>query len=478
MKNNNILSLLTVLSAGLFLNACKLPVISIKDTNISLPLSYTGTATTDTSLAGTIAWRKYFNDPYLISLIDTALQNNQELRVILQEIEVGKNEVKARRGEYLPFVNAGFTTGFEKSGQYTRNGAVDEALEIKEGHKFPKPLPDVLLAANASWELDVWKKLRNAKKSAVLSYLASIEGKNFMVTQLVSEIASAYYDLQTFDNLLNILNSSIEIQSNTLSVIRKEKEAAKVSQLAVNRFEAQLLNTQNLQYSIHQQIVETENRIHFLSGKYPSKIQRSVMTDNPLLPEPFTAGIPSQLLQNRPDLKQAALELEASKLNIEVAKANFYPSFRLTAGLGFQSFNPVFLLSPASVLYNLAGDITMPLINKNAIQATYQNASAKQIQAVYNYERAILKAYIEVLNQLNGIDNFNKSYQTKEREVNILSNSISISNNLYRAARADYAEVLLTQKEAIESKIDLNEIQLKQKLAKINLYKSLGGGWN
>ena len=478
MKNYNIRSLLMVMSVWLLLIACKLPVISMKDTNMSFPSSYNSISSDDNISAGTIAWRKYFNDPLLIRLIDTALHNNQELQIVLQEIEMGKNEIKARRGEYLPFVNAGFATGLEKSGQYTRNGAVDEALEIKEGRKFPKPLPDVHLAANASWELDVWKKLRNAKKSAVLSYLASIEGKNFMVTQLVSEIASAYYELQTFDNLLNILNSSIEIQTNTLSVIRKEKDAAKVSQLAVNRFEAQLLNTQNLQYSIRQQIVETENRIHFLSGKYPSKIERTIMLNNSVFPEAFSAGIPSHLLQNRPDLKQAALELEAARLNIEVAKANFYPSFRLTAGLGFQSFNPVFLINPASVLYNLAGDITMPVINRNAIQAIYQNASAKQIQAIYNYERAILKAYIEVLNQLNGIDNYNKSFQTKEREVNILSNSIAISNNLYRAARADYAEVLLTQKEAIESKIDLNEIQLKQKLAKLNLYKYLGGGWN
>ncbi len=202
------------------------------------------------------------------------------------------------------------------------------------------------------------------------------------------------------------------------------------------------------------------------------------MSSHPVLPEEYAAGIPSQLLQNRPDLKQASLEVEASRLNIAVAKANFYPSFRLTAGIGFQSFNPVYLISPASVLYNLAGDIVMPVINKNAIQAAYQNAGAKQIQAVYNYERAILKAHIEVVNQLNGIDNYTKSLQTKEKEVNILSNSIVISNNLYRAARADYAEVLLTQKEAIESKIDLNEIQLKQKLAKVNLYKSLGGGWN
>lgn len=477
MKKNNKLKVFSFILLLLF-GACKLPVISIQDTNLIQPSNFIEGKKSDTSSIGIIKWRKFFNDPYLLKLIDTAIKNNLELQIVLQELEIGKNEIKIKRGEYLPFINVGFATGFEKSGQYTRNGAVDEALEIKEGHKFPKPLPDVLLAANASWEVDIWKKLRNAKKSAVLNYLASVEGRNFMITQLVAELASAYYELQTLDNMLDILNANIDIQKNTLDVIRKEKEAAKVSQLAVNRFEAQLLNTKNLQYEILQSIVETENRIHFLTSKYPKKIERLPNSKDLIFLKELSTGIPSQLLQNRPDLKKAALELEASKLNIEVAKANFYPSIRLTAGIGFQSFNPLYLVSPASILYNFAGDMMMPVLNKNAIQATYKNANAKQIQALYNFERAILKAHLEVLNQLNAIDIYTRSYQTKEKEVDILSNSIIVSNSLYRAARADYAEVLLTQKEAIESKINLTEIQLKQKLSMINLYKSLGGGWN
>jgi outer membrane protein TolC len=189
------------------------------------------------------------------------------------------------------------------------------------------------------------------------------------------------------------------------------------------------------------------------------------------------AGIPSQLLSNRPDIRKAEWELAAAKLDVKVARANFYPSFRLTAGAGLQAFNPVYLVDPESILYNLAGDLVAPLINKNAIRSVYMNANAKQVQAVYNYERTVLNAHIEVVNQLSQMDNYTKSYATKSEEADILTRSVGISNNLFRSARADYVEVLLTQREALEARIDLIEIKLKQLEAKINIYKALGGGW-
>jgi outer membrane protein TolC len=188
--------------------------------------------------------------------------------------------------------------------------------------------------------------------------------------------------------------------------------------------------------------------------------------------------LPSQLLSNRPDIRQAELELAAAKLDVQVAKANFYPSFSLNAGIGFQAYNPLYLIKPESILYNLAGEVVGPLVNKNAIKATYFNANAQQIKAVYNYERSILNAHIEVLNQLSNLENTKNSYETKSKEVDILNQSISISSDLFRSARADYIEVLSTQQEALDSKIELIEIKLKQIQAKINIYKALGGGWN
>ncbi len=464
------------LLALLWLGSCKTPAISSKKENRSVPLAYNNLP--DSNNIATINWRLYFTDPNLIALIDTALQNNQELQILLQEINISNNEIMARKGEYLPFVNLGGGLGFEKSGRYTRNGVVDEAVEVEPGKLLPKPLPDFMIGAYASWELDVWKKLRTAKKSALMKYLSSVEGKNFMITNLIAEIAGSYYELMAFDNLLRIIQQNIELQTNALQIVKLEKDAAKVSQLAVNRFEAQLLNTKNLQFEIQQQIIETENRIHFLTGRFPAPLTRSSASFNSIELHPFAVGIPSQLLTNRPDIRQAELELQAAKLDVQVAKANFYPSFRLTAGVGLQAFNPVYLIKPETILYNLAGDLIAPLINKNAIRATYLNANAKQIQAVYNFERSVLNAHLEVVNQLARINNFSKSYETKSKEVEILTQSITISNNLFRSARADYIEVLLTQQEALESTLDLVEIKLKQMEAKVKIYKALGGGWN
>ena len=458
-----------------WLGACKVPAIIGKQENKSTPASYMNAQ--DTTNSANIKWGSYFKDPLLVSLIDTALKNNQELNITLQEIEITKNEVMARKGEYLPFLRFRGSAVADRAGKYSWNGFSEEDLKANPD-RGPKYIGDFMSGAFLSWELDVWKKLRNAKKAAALRYLSTVEGKNFMVTNIIAEIASSYYELIGFDNLLAIVQQNIELQSNALQLVKLEKEAAKVTQLAVNRFEAQLLYTKNLQFEIQQNIVEAENRINFLIGRFPQPVLRNSAGFNNLASDPIFAGVPSQLLSNRPDVRQAELGLSAAKLDVAVAKANFYPSISLVAGLGFQAYNPLYLISPKSILYNLGGDLVAPLINKNAIKATYFNANAGQIQAAYNFERSILNAHIEVVNQLSKMDNFTKSYETKEKEVNILTQSITISNSLFRSARADYIEVLLTQREALESKIELIEIKLKQLEAKVNIYRALGGGWN
>ncbi|MFT6797685.1 MAG: multidrug efflux system outer membrane protein, partial [Maribacter sp.] len=235
----------------------------------------------------------------------------------------------------------------------------------------------------------------------------------------------------------------------------------------------------SLQFDTQQKITETENKINFLIGRLPQPIERNSKIFNDLVPETIYAGLPSQLLQNRPDIRQAELELAASKLDVKVAKARFYPSFGISAGIGLQAFNPSYLTkTPESLVYNLVGDLTAPLINRNAIKATYYSANAKQLQAVYEYERSILNAYVEVANQLSNLGNLEKSYGLKAQEVEALTESIAISNTLFRSARADYMEVLLTQRDALEAKFELVETKVKQMNAFVNMYRALGGGWN
>jgi NodT family efflux transporter outer membrane factor (OMF) lipoprotein len=462
---------------SLFYTACTTPALVQKTVKKTVPARYNHSQ--DLTNTSNVKWKEFFTDPNLSTLIDTALRNNQELNITLQEIEITRSEIRARKGEYLPFIGLRGAAGVDKVGRYTNIGASEATTDIAPEKPTPDPLPDFLLGVFASWEVDIWHKLRNAKGAAVSRYLSSVEGKNFTVTNLVAEIATSYYQLLALDNQLDIVKQNIEIQTNALEIVRLQKESARVTELAVRRFEAQVLNTRSIQYNIEQQITETENRINFLVGRYPQPVLRDARAFTKLVPAAIHAGIPSQLLSNRPDIRQAELELAAARLDVKAAKANFYPSVRITTAIGLDAFNPSYLLkTPESILYSLAGDLVAPLINRNAIKATYYSANAKQIQAVYNYERTILNAYIEVANQLAKISNMEKSYDLKAQEVQSLAQSVTISNNLFRSARADYMEVLLTQRDALESKFELVETKLQQMNAMVNIYRALGGGWN
>ncbi|WP_010134285.1 TolC family protein [Ochrovirga pacifica] len=457
--------------------ACKTPEIVQRELDVKIPDNFN--TATDTANVAKINWRDYFKDENLINLIDEALENNQELNMVMQEIEMAKNEIDARKGEYLPFVGVKAGAGAEKVGRYTSQGANDATTPFKGTKENPEFLPDFMMGLHASWELDIWNKLHNAKKAAISNYLATVEGKNFMVTNLIAEIANSYYELLALDNQLEILKENIKIQSNALEIVKFQKQAARVTQLAVQRFQAQLLKTQSEQYQIEQQIKETENRIYFLIGGFPSKIKRDPSVLMGTEPNVIQAGIPAQLLANRPDVKQAEFVLAASKLNVKVAKARFYPSLGLSANVGYQAFKAKYLLnSPESLLYSIAGDLVAPLINKRAIKADYKNANRKQIQAVYNYEQTVLNAYVQVVNKLSKIDNMKKSFDLKKHEVETLTSSVAISNKLFKSARADYMEVLLTQREALEAKFELIETKKSQLNAFVNIYKELGGGWN
>lgn len=464
-------------SIAFLLAACVVPSITSKKENNTVPASFRDSK--DSLNSAKIKWKDFFSDPYLISLIDTALRRNQELNIVLQDINIANNEVRARKGAYLPFVNIGGGVGIEKVGRYTRYGAIDEVTQIENGKTIPQNLPDYMVAANLSWEVDIWKKLRNARKSAVFSYLSTTAGKNFMVTNLVAEIASSFYELMALDNQLFIIKQNLEIQMNALEIVKLEKKAAKVTELAVRRFEAEVLKNQSRIPRIQQAIIETENRINFLIGRFPQPIQRNSWTFIDLVPDSIHAGIPSQLLMNRPDVKQAELDLAAAKLDVKVARTYFYPTLNITGAIGLDAFNPAYLVSkPESMMYNLGAGLFGPLINRNAIKATYYSANARQIQAAFNYERTILNAYIEVANQLANINNLKRSYESRAKQVETLTRSIDFSTSLFKSARADYMEVLLTQRDALDSKFELIETKLQQMNAMVNVYRALGGGWN
>jgi NodT family efflux transporter outer membrane factor (OMF) lipoprotein len=459
------------------MQACTIPAIVTKKADAPLPAQFGQGATPSGESAAKIDWTTFFTDANLSALIDTAIANNKEVAITVQRMQMAQNEIQARRGEYLPFVSIGAGAETEKAGEFTRNGAVEQSLEIDE-REFPEPLANFDVGLHASWELDVWKKLRNSTKAAALEYMASVEGRNFLITNLVAEVANEYYELMALDNRLANLNQYIQIQRNALGVTRELLNFGRANSLAVKRFEAEVAKNESERYAISQRIVETENHLNLLLGRTPQPIVRAsdgLMTQEPAL---LQTGVPSQLLQRRPDIRQAELELAAADLNISVAKANFYPSFAIRAGVGFEAFRPGRLLeAPESLAYSVVGDVVAPLINRNAITAVYKNAGAAQIEAAYEYEQTIITAFSDVATRVAEIDNLAQSYRLKTSQVEALNASVEVANQLFSSARADYLEVLLAQREALEARNELIETKQKQLSAVVNLYRALGGGW-
>lgn len=416
-------------------------------------------------------WDVFFADPHLRRLIEEALANNQELNIQLQEIIITQSEAAAIRGEYVPRLDAEVGAGLERPGEHTAAGVSHHA------HGLPKPLADFRFGLVASWEADIWSSLRNARKAAVFRVEATIQERNFLVTEIVAEIARSYYDLVAFDIQIEILDSNIELQENALEVVRLKKLAARDTELGVQRFQGEVLKNQGLRSSLEQQRVIVENRINFLVGRFPQRVERDPRTFMSAEPEVVATGLPSDLLDNRPDVKAAELRLAAAKFDTRSAKARFFPSLRLDAGIGFESFNLAHLLDPRSLAYNLAGGLMAPLLNRAAIKADYRSANARQIQAVFDYERAILQAYTDVYNQLTAISNYRQRYERLAAQVATLHAAIETSKLLYQSAQVDYYEVLMTVRDSLEAEMELVEAKKDQMQAVVAIYQALGGGW-
>lgn len=424
-------------------------------------------------------WRSYFKDSILISLIETGLENNYLLLSGKQKIEIAQAELKLNKGLLFPNISGAVIPAQRKFGLYTMDGAGNASTFMTPGQIVPEHLPDFFLGFQANWEADLWGKLRSRKKASVLRYIASYEGQNVLKTQLIAEIANAYYGLIALDNELEIVMAANKIQKEAFEIIKIQKEAAAATELAVKQFEAQYLNSLALEMELRQQIVIQENFIHALLGRFPQTIQRnasSFLKDSTTF---LKSGIPSDLLKNRPDLREASAQVQAAKLNLQAAKKAFYPSFAVTGTIGFQAFSTEYLfLNPSSLAYSLLGNLTAPLINRSAIKSQFKIAHASQLEALYRYQKTILDAYVEVNNELAALRNLEKMHEYKSQEVHALVQATEISKDLYMTGSAGYLEVLIAQTSSLKARIELVTLRKKQLQSRVNLYKALGGGWN
>jgi NodT family efflux transporter outer membrane factor (OMF) lipoprotein len=446
-----------------------------------VPTSFAGAAVrargAESASSGDIAWRTFFEDSTLRALIDTAVRNNAELLSTLQEVEMARYEVQSVRGRLAPQVSIAAGLGVDKSARYTSEGAGNASTDITDGKRVPEPLTDINVGFVAAWEADVRGKIRSRKGAALSRYLATVEGSRYVMTSLVAEVTNGYYELTALDAKLAIVRQTIALQQKSLALVRAQREAAAANELAVQRFSALLLSAQGLEYELLQQITEVENRLNLLLGRYPQAVARGSALPTSA-PRALGAGLPSQLLQNRPDIRAAEWELKAAHFDVKAARAEFFPEINLTGGLGLRAFKPSLLFTlPESMAYMLAGDVMAPLFNRTAITAEYGRASAAQQQALIAYRRTIVGGVTEVSTLMSALENLERVSRFKSQQADALDRSVEVAGQLFNAARANYLEVLTVQREALDVKLELVETRLRQRVALTNLYRALGGGW-
>lgn len=478
MKNYKIKFALICVVCGIILTNCKSLDTKVTVAGKEIPSSYGNT--NDTNTVADINWKNYFADETLLKLIETALTNNLDLQMTLQRVQVARSGLRFSTGNMLPSVSAKGYAGQTDYAKYTQEylGNVTTYYDDNGVTKtVPNPLNDFYVGLTASWEIDIWGKLRGQRKAALSNYLASVEGKNFVVSNLVSEISVAYYNLLALDNQLEIIQQTIQKQQDALTAVELQKEAGRVTELAVQQFEAQLLNSKALEKEVSQQITEAENKINFLLGRFPQTIERKKEILFQEVPQQISSGIPSQLLSRRPDIREAEYQLRASKFDVKAAKAAFFPNINLAGALGFQSFNAQYLFNPPSLAYSALGGLVAPLINMNALKLQFKTAKAKQITAMYNYQKAILNGYVEVVNELSNIKNLQEINALKKQQNDVLIQSVETSAELYKRGKAEYLEMLITQQNSLQTKLEWVQVSKRQKIAIVNIYKALGGGW-
>lgn len=460
----------------LVINGCKLSKSSETTNSNKIPETYDGKK--DSLNIANYSWKEFYKDPNLVELIDLALKNNIDVAIALQKIEMMRAHVGKAKGDLFP--NLGFNLGssMRRFGLYTMDGAGNISTDITPGQIVPVNLPDYYIGLQTTWEVDIWGKLRNKKKSAFLKYLSSVEGKNLVITNLIADLVSNYYELLALDNKLEIIKETIQIQESAFELVSVQKKAAEANELAVKQIKAQLLNTKAIEYDIVKQTIAVENQINFILNRFPQTIKRQKDIFNQTHNYSKEIGNPLDLLTNRPDIKQAELDMIASKADLKSAKAAFFPALTINGAYGYQAFQTGYLFNtPQSIAYSFLGNLLTPLLNRNNIKSEYKIASAAQKQAYLEYQKAILNGFNEVYFQLKNMENLNKMVELKTEEVSVLSEAIEVSFDLYKTGRADYIEVLTSQRSALSSKMELVDLKQQQFRSKIDLYKVLGGGW-
>jgi NodT family efflux transporter outer membrane factor (OMF) lipoprotein len=384
----------------------------------------------------------------------------------MQTIVAAEANMKQGRAAYFPSLGLGSDWTHQELSRNSQFGALIQNRTTDQ-YQF---------SGSLSWEADVWGKIRSNKRATNASYLQTIAARQTIQTQLISSIASTYFQLMAFDNQLIIAQSNLENRIQSVEVIKALKEAGSVNEVGVKQTEAQLFATQIIAEDLKNNIVILENTMSILLGDPSGKIQRSNLNQQKVTAD-IKLGIPSMALSKRPDVIAAEYNLITAFEMTNVAKSSFYPSLKLTATGGFQSIDIKEWFSANSLFANIIGGLTQPLFNQRQIRTRHEVAKANQEKAYLQFEQSLLIAGKEVSDALQQYQNETIKLAIRTQQVQALRKAADYSDELLTYGMVNYYEVLTAKDQALNTELNLIDNQLRQYTAVIQLYRALGGGW-
>ncbi|MEG1935287.1 MAG: TolC family protein [Rikenellaceae bacterium] len=423
---------------------------------------------TDTTTIAAINWSTYYGDRYLQKLISQALDSNINLQLSISRVKQANEYFKKARVAFVPNFNVGAQATVGKPSKY---GTTPVGDDVK------MPLTDYQLTASASWEIDVWGKLRSSKRAAYADLLSTQSAKDAVVTQLIADMASAYYQLVVMDAKLKVTEKTITNYTDYLAKVSVMKEQAQTNEVAVLQAKAQLYGAQSYLPQIKASISIFENYICLLIGKSGGFVERSESLDLTSINNSDMIGIPTQLLQYRPDVRTAEFKMRAAHESFNMAKASMYPSLKISGQIGFEGMEIEKWFDPKSLFWNVVGGITEPLFNGRALR-TQKNIAALQKEDSYlEFRLNLLNATSEVSNAILQTKSSAEKAKYTKLQCEALNNAFNYSIELFERGYGTYLDVLSAQNGLFSSELSLYDSYLEVANQKIELYRALGGGW-
>ena len=449
----------------LFLSGCAVGP-NYKRPPVNAPETFRGETETATNSFANLPWWQVFDDPTLQNLIRTALTNNYDLRIAVTRVEQARATAAQARAGFFPQVNYAATAARGKN---------------VAGGNTPSPtgtIGDVFAAdVNASWEIDLWGRIRRLNESARAQFLASQEARRGVTISLIAQVAQNYLQLLALDRQLEIARQSTNSFGQSLKIFNQRLQGGVASILETSSAEALMDSAAATIPELERQIALQENQLSLLLGQNPGAILRGATSLDRQAPPEIPAGLPSALLERRPDLREAEQQLRSASAEVGVAKADFFPKLNLTGLFGEVSPELSAFTSGGDVAWGIAAGLTGPLFHGGQLRAQYAQARAVRDQFALQYQASVLNAFQEISDALISAEKSASARTQQSRAVEAYKIAVRISMERYRMGSADYYEVLQEQQLLFPAEKTLAQFQLNQLLAVVQLYRALGGGW-